>query len=439
MRRFGMALAAATATAITGAMLAPAPAYAADPPTVNWAHSVNDDLGRLEVAASAESGVASIKAHIISYATQQEVAATDQFNLSSGTEQDGVWVTAERFQIPQLGGYRVDVEVTDRDGQHVLQPYAGDLAYGVATFIDQVKVQPAAMTYYKRDVTLSGRLNGRWPGDGHVEALSGFPMQLSSYPGDFTEVTTGAGGKFSGVLHLQQAGTVYAYYSYDNDHLNYYSSNTDQLPVALNPAASRATVKLSKARINAGDTITVSGQFQWHSKDGWQPLANKQFGLLFCPFYQPDNCNPVSFDYPTTDADGRFSIQVTPYSSGHYQVGLNPNDPFIATVIKPSADLVVLQPSSFSEFNAARNPDGTVSVSGKLKFGNFSPGVTPVQIQYSPTGRSTDWTTVSTIQADGGYNFNTTIESAQPGYWRAYYPGQTDLFRPATSPKIQVA
>ncbi|GAA4243548.1 hypothetical protein [Dactylosporangium darangshiense] len=255
----------------------------------------------------------------------------------------------------------MDVEVTDRDGQHVLQQYAGDLAYMVATYFEDAKVRPATVTYYKREVTLSGRLLGRWPGDAHVEALAGFPVQLSAYPGDFTEVTTGANGRFSGPLHLDDAGWVYAYFSYDPNHLGYIGSNTPDLPIGLTPAASRATAKVSKTRVNAGDTITLSGQFTWRSKDGWVPLANKQFGILFCADAYP-SCNSV--DYPMTDAEGRYSLQVTPYASGHYQVGLNPNDPFIATVIQKSAGIVVLQAVSFNEFSAYRNDDGTVTVSG---------------------------------------------------------------------------
>jgi hypothetical protein len=423
----------ATATALVSTVGVSAPAHAASPPTVNWANSVDGDLGRLRVSATAESGIASIKAHIISYATQQEVAVSDRFNLASGTEQDGVWVTVDRFQLPELGFYRVDVEVTDRDGQHVLRQDAGALSYYVATFFDETLVRPATMTYYEREVTLSGRLLGRWPGDGQVRSLVGFPVWLSAYPGDFTEVTTGEDGRFSGPLHLDDAGSVYAYYPYDNNHIGYLSSNSEDLPVGIDPAATYATLKVSKARVNAGTSVTLSGQFMWRSKDGWTPLANAQFGVLFCvsEWYCPTS------EYPTTDAEGRYRVEVTPWQTGYYQVSMRPDDPFLATAFA-KADVVVLQPAEFSEFTAVRTAEGNVAVNGTMSFGNFSPGTTPVQIQYSPTGNG-GWTTMTTVQADGGYNFSATVEQGESGYWRAYYAGQTDFFQSAVSAKVHVA
>ncbi|GAA4243550.1 hypothetical protein [Dactylosporangium darangshiense] len=46
---------------------------------------------------------------------------------------------------------------------------------------------------------------------------------------------------------------------------------------------------------------------------------------------------------------------------------------------------------------------------------------------------------MTTIQTDSSYYFNTTLDHPAPGYWRAYYPGQQDMFQSATSTKIQVA
>jgi hypothetical protein len=76
-----------------------------------------DDLGRLRVSVTSDSGVASIRAHIVSCATQQEVAVTDGFEIESSDGKTSTWLTNNRFQLAQLGGYRVDIELTDNDGQ----------------------------------------------------------------------------------------------------------------------------------------------------------------------------------------------------------------------------------------------------------------------------------------------------------------------------------
>ncbi|GGM63886.1 hypothetical protein GCM10007977_076790 [Dactylosporangium sucinum] len=433
MRRFSMAIVTATA-AVVGATGLSAPAFAADPPIINWANSIDYDLGRLRVSVTSDSGVASIRAHIVSYATQQEVAVTDGFEIESSNGETSTWFTTNRFQLAQLGGYRVDIEVTDNDGQHTSRTDAGSLAYFVATSFDRVVVKPATVTYARREVTLSGRLLGRWPDDGHIAPLAGFPVNLSSYPGDFGVATTGADGTFSGPLHLDDAGSVYAYYSYDNDHIGYLSGNSAELPVGITPTSARATVTASRAKVKAGEKVTLTGQLTWRSPDGWQPFANKQFGVLFC--YAESAC-PWS-DYPTTDAEGRYQIEVTPFQTGFYRIGVNSGDPFIASPSAQTGTITVLQPASFSSFSAARTEDGTgVSVSGRMQFSPFSPQTAMVDIQYSPDGKA-PWTTVRVVETNWSYEFSTTIPSAQSGFWRASFTSRPDFYQTAVSTKVKV-
>ncbi|MCZ7440281.1 hypothetical protein O7598_28050 [Micromonospora sp. WMMC241] len=428
-----MAIVAATA-AIVGATGLSVPAFAADPPVVNWANSIDNDLGRLRVSVTSDSGVASIRAHIVSYATQQEVADTDGFEIESSDGATSTWFTTDRFQLAQLGGYRVDIEVTDNDGQRTSRTDAGSLAYFVATSFDRVVAKPATLTYARREVTLSGRLLGRWPGDGHIEPLAGFPVNLSSYPGDFGAATTLADGTFSGPLHLDAAGSVYAYYSYDNDHIGYLSGNSAELPVGISPASARATVTASRAKVKAGETVTLTGQLTWRAPDGWRPFANKQFGVLFC--YDESTC-PWS-DYPTTDAEGRYQIEVAPYRTGFYRVSVSSDDPFIASPSAQTGTITVLQPASFSSFSAARAADGVgVSVSGRMEFSPFYPQTAMVDIQYSPDGKA-PWTTVRVVETDWRYEFNATIPSAQSGFWRARFASQPDFYQTAVSTKVKV-
>jgi hypothetical protein len=168
------------ATAALVAAGAPAVAQAADAPTVNWANSDYDnDFGTLLVSATAPSGIATIRAHIVTWETQQEVAVTDAFTLREGTVADGVWASAP-ILLDQLGTYRVHVEVTDTDGTQVRRDNAGDLFYAVATFFDGVTLNRTTVTYEKRTVTAKGTLKGRWPGSSEVKPLGGFPPRSTA-------------------------------------------------------------------------------------------------------------------------------------------------------------------------------------------------------------------------------------------------------------------
>jgi len=438
VRRKISVIAMSLAAVLLATVLSPAAARAAALPVINWAFSVNDDLGRLQTSISAEAGVASITAHVVSYATQQEVASTSAFTLREGTAQDGVWVTTDRFQIAQLGGYRVDMEVTDQDGQHITSPYAGELNYAVATFIDRARARPATVTYTDRDVTVSGRLRGRWPADGAVRSIGGFPMYASGPPFAYGETVTAADGTFSVVLHIEEAGFVMAATGYDPQFSAYLSTQTEELPVRIKPAATKVTAKVSKQKVLAGESVTLSGQITWKSPDGWLPLAGAQFGVLHC--WTESDCSSIA--YPTTDAAGRYSLTVTPYRTGWYQVGVHPDDPFKA-LGSAKADITVLQLTSIPDFTAQRDGDGDVVTAGHLRFDRFTPGQPPVQIQYSANGH-TGWQTVATVPAggwdgSGGYPFTATIPAGAAGWYRAVYAGTPDFFAAATGPKAQVS
>jgi hypothetical protein len=436
MGRITRAVVTVAVAAVVAAV--PSVAYAATLPIVNWAGSVPDDLGRVQVSITAEAGVASIKAHIVSYVTQQEVAVVDTFALASGTAQDGIWATPDRLQLAELGTYRIDVEVTDNAGQQVTRQGAGELAYYAVTSFDEVTTDRSTVSYYHRDVTMSGRLRARLPATGELVVLSGFTVWVTATTGGLAETTTGADGRFAASVHLDNAGEVYAFYAYDNARIGYQGSQTDFIHITISPAPTRITVVLSSTKVKAGQSVTVSGRLTWLSRDGWQPLANQQVGVLFC--FSQVYCNPV--DYPFTDADGRYSVTTTPYSTGYFSVGATPNDPFQAWVTN-QADIIVLQPAVISDFTAARDEAGHVVASGHINFpGSFTPGSIPVQLQFSRTGTE-GWTTKATFDAgswwDGtGYAFTATMDEPRSGYWRAFYAGTPDFFDSAVSAAIRV-
>ena len=415
----------------------PVAAQAATPPVVNWAHSVEGDLGVLEVAAEAEAGVSSLRAHIRKYGVEPDVAVVEDFVLVSGTVQDGVWRTPEPLQLAELGYYEVVVDVVDGDGNVASGPNWGTLTYAVATEFSPLRIDPPAVTYTDREVTVSGTLTGKRPDNRQIVPVPDGEVWVSSMEaeGYSKAVTTAADGSFSTTLTMTGPGDAYAEFGAEGFYMR---ATSDYAPIGVVPAESRITVETSAAEVNQGEPVTVSGQLTWLSPDnGWQPLAGKQIGVLICSDmlgYCPGG------EYPTTDADGRYSLTVTPWDTGHFAVGFPSYDPFIARA-DAQAPIVVWQPASISDFTAARDASGAVVAQGHMVFGNTTPWPVEVEIQFKRAG-SNRWTTVATednAEWDGrGYLFTATVDQPRKGHWRAFFAGRPDLFRPVTSEPVFV-
>jgi len=197
-------------------------AVAATAPTVNWAYSKQGDLGRIQVSASAEAGVAGLKAHVIAPDTGVELATVSDFNLASGTEQDGLWESAALVQLPALGNYRLDVEVTDETGFTASQPQAGWLHYAVETSVTGFTITKS-VNYSNRLAQFAGTLMGRDPGTGTLSPVPNFPMQAweawgTSYTDEFR---TDANGRFNTAITIsgaccQQPNIVQVFGNYDD-------------------------------------------------------------------------------------------------------------------------------------------------------------------------------------------------------------------------------
>jgi len=419
-------------------MATPVAAQAATPPVVNWAHSVEGDLGTLEVAAEAEAGVTSLRAHIRKYGVEPDIAVVEEFVLVSGTVQDGVWRTPEPVQLTELGYYDVVVDVTDADGNVASGPSWGTLTYAVDTAFSPLRIDPPAVTYTDREVTVSGTLTGKRPDNRQIVPVPGGEVSVSSIEaeGQPKAVTTAADGSFSATLVMTGPGDAYAEFGAEG----YYMRATSEFtPIGVVPAESRITVETSAAEVNQGEPVTVSGQLTWLSPDnGWQPLAGAQIGVLTCSDslgYCPGS------EYPTTDAEGRYSLTLTPWGTGHFAVGFASDDPFIARA-GAETPVVVWEPASISDFTAARDAAGDVVAQGHMVFGYTTPWPVEVEIQFKRAG-SHRWTTVATEDnaewdGSGGYLFTATVDQPRKGHWRAFFAGRPDLFRPVTSEPVFV-
>jgi hypothetical protein len=433
LRRLGIFLLSALIVAL--GLPTPGSAFAADPSiVVNWANSVDDDLGVLQVSVTSAQAVTHLKAHVLSSDTGEEVASTEDFVLNSGTAEDGVWRTKDTFKLEHLGTYAVTIDVTAADGTQVTADRVGGLSYYARTVFEPLTSDPAAVDYAHRDVTVHGRLMTRSPGTRELSPFAGATVWVdymvydrNDNPTDNggAEAHTGADGRFSFTRTLTGKADFDAYYSYENEFPYYIGGISDTLTVGVKQAPVRVTAAATPDTVDAGGQITVSGQATWKSPTGWRPLAGAVLFLDAAP----------GTPEVTTDADGHYSATVVPYVSTDVVVRYEVQDPFMGDGASKPVKVTVVQPSAIRDFEAARGEEaGTVEVSGDLDFpGPESPGEATVDIQFSTDG--TTWHREATLPAD--HHFSGTITADQPGYWRAHYPGAT-MFQPATSDAVHV-
>jgi hypothetical protein len=443
VRKIHAALSIAVIAAAFTATLPGTPAAAAGiGPTIQWASSVSNDLGRIQVSVSSDAGVTGVTAHVVAPSTGTEVAVVSAFHLSSGTAQAGVWVSNE-VQLSDLGSYQLNVEATDADGGHTEADAIGTLAYFVTMSIDGLTTTPT-LTYTQRNYTVSGKLIGRWPGTGATAPVSGMAIYALIPGGDFTDtITTGAKGQFSlsgPVSYTDGIGFVSTLD--DPDHRYYTQGYSDLFAATVKPASTKVTVHLDRSSIMSGDPVTVSGDASWKSPDGMVPMANARISIGVCPrgADEPDRC--FSGPTTTTDDSGHYSFVANPYDGDMIMVAVGSDDMFVQPVSYASAKLTILMPTSFRDFYAARDADSGQIVVGAGGFDEtgYSEADTVVSVQFSNNG-ATGWRTVGTIDLGGNStsSFSAQFNHDGAGYWRLTYAGVKGLLAPATTDAAFVA
>ncbi|MBB2948828.1 hypothetical protein FB565_008614 [Actinoplanes lutulentus] len=423
----------------------PAAAQAASGPEIQYATSEYEgNTGVLLVGIRSVDGVSAVHADVKD-GTGNVIASSDSFWRYRGEQEDEtqVWATQEPFILPQMGYYPVDVEVTDTNGVTTSVTDAGQLAYVVVTFIDSVTVKPATATYEKRSVSVTGVLKGRQPGTMEIRRVADAPVSLLS--NDWQETTTGADGRFTAAVPIVDGDRNIAInYSYDQAHPYNMSSSYDTPVVTIKPRATKVTATVSAKKVKAGEPITVSGTATWNTPDGWVPVSTGQVNLLACD--TQDSCDYL--DGAPVAADGTYTLTATPYQSTtvrvSYSAPARPDgypDPYVARSQR-DVTVVVLQPSSVSDFTASREASGAVHLHGHVQFpGSLTPGTIPVEFQFSETGTG-DWLAIGDDDQsywDGtGYEFESRLTESRSGWWRARYPGDPASFQAAVSKKIFV-
>ncbi|WP_043673818.1 hypothetical protein [Streptomyces xylophagus] len=412
-------------------------AHAADPPEVTYAASVSDDLGILQIGARSGADIKSITAHLVSYASQTEVAeiGTKDFRLFSGTRQDGTWRTKKPVKLPEFGSYRIDVEVTDADGGHVFQQSAGDFAYFVIAKFGALTVDRTAIDRDHRDVQVEGTLYGRWP-TRQVKPLAARQVQIDVDYWTQTTVTTDAQGHFTASVRLDAAASVQAVFAMDGGTPTVLPGESELIQIGVDQIPTRFTSTVSATDIDLGQPVTVSVKVEQETADGWVPLAGLSGGVLF----GPDDAQRDGVGRFTTADDGTFTMTYTPWRGGYFQFALDTSDdPFLQAGTGTSDVVHVHGASKFTAFTAARSDAGQVHAEGIIDFPDGgSPGRIHVHLQYSPD--SVNWSTLTTVEASwggDGNDFAADLDQSGAGYYRAVFDADNN-FQSATSQTVFV-
>jgi hypothetical protein len=408
-------------------------------PDVRWASSVSDDLGTLAVGISSDSAITGIRAHIVSAATQQEVAVVenDAFELVSGTPDNGVWNTKQPLDLPDLGTYNVRIEATDADGDRTTDNSAGSLAYHVAAVLEDVRTDRTEVDTDHRQVRVDGLLKGRWPATRELKPLADHPVDLDVDYWTENTVRTDAEGRFSGTVTVNGAVPVQAVYRHVNERPNVLYGGSPLMQIGVRQVATRWTVQTpAEARtIDFGQEVALTATLERETPQGWVPFAGQSGGVLF---ESPSGGHWTSVGYFTTGEDGKVTFTHTPWETGSFRVSSRSDDPFIAPASVNSTQITVLRASVFTSFSATRTQDRSVHVEGAIDFPDgWTPATIPVHIQYSRDGRQ--WTDLLTTEASwsgSGHAFSADIADARRGYFRAHFEA-TDSFRAATSEAVK--
>jgi len=399
---------------------------------VTSARSVDQQRGKLRMAAKAPAGVTSLTAHLLSPITGAEVASTSAFTLESGTANDGTWVTDAPFSLPALGMYRVDTELVDGNGTHTTQTNVGYLAYERLSGLVSMAVNPPSPTSVQPTVTISGKLQATEPASSVVSAIGGATIRLFTDQtprwGDeqFVSVTTQPDGTFSIPMTFSHSG--YLLVEHLGDRATHTAGTTKTLDIG---ASSTITVNVDHALINPGDPLTISGVVTKNAGGGWEPDPGAQVKIENCPAdlgYCGGELSTV------TDASGHYSLTTEWYSTGKIQVSAVSADPFVLNPIAQTP-IRVRTPAKIDSFSGVWLTGKTARFTGQISFDHEQPpSPVPVRLEYR-WWRSSSWTTIATVNATWNgtaWTFSADVAVTDIGQWRVTTT-QLTYYLPATS------
>jgi hypothetical protein len=416
---------------LLASLAVPRPAYAAGNP-YGYAQSVWDDLGRIQVSATSDSAITAITAHLYKQNPTVEVAAVDDFQLISGSADNGVWQTPDTVKLSELGEYDILLDLTDADGDRGTS-FSDTFRYLIAPVFDPLTVDPTTVDIDHRTSAVSGRLLGRWPDTRELKPLGGKPVILSTGSADDAHLVTDGEGRFSAVAEILGPSLISASYYQRPEDLTASPAGTVPVEVTVHKATTRLSVQVDRPVINAGEQVTLSGKLEYQTAAGWQPYGGVFVEALFITV----TGNGPSRDLAKTSSDGTYSLTLIPPISGSWRIEYDGRlDPYHGDTYA-TASVQVIQPVTIGDFSASRK-GRQVAVRGRLQIPAWeTPLSMDLDIEYSLTGQG-GWAKVASLTAattDGTFAGN--VSAARMGYWRARYPGDGRDFPAAVSGTVR--
>jgi hypothetical protein len=271
--------------------------------------------GIIEISIDTDEPVAAIHADFIDHETAQIDGAADNFVL---TEQTGTWlryVTSSPV-VMDPGGYDVQVAITDADG--VVTRHVGDsIRYDVVATVRDVTVDRPVIDWDNRDVTVTGVLQGRWPGTGEVRPIGGAVVGFWVHMAGDDPIVTAADGTFRRTFAMSGAlNTIELWYDSGSAHTR--RGGSAHYTVTVAPQETRVSMRADRRRAVVGDPITVSGKVERRSANGWVPVS--ALADLWIDHGCDDTGCAFGFNDVEISADGTFRAQTVARRTGYFKV-----------------------------------------------------------------------------------------------------------------------
>ncbi|MFF5014319.1 hypothetical protein [Streptomyces sp. NPDC001165] len=316
------------------------------------------------------------------------------------------------------------VDLTDADGDTSSTEGKWGYDYWLRANLTDYQVTPDHPDYEHQDVSVSGRYTVTDPRTGETTVPDGQVNISTGNTGEYQKVPLDADGRFSLTYRqtYEYGGTVSPWLYLAQPEPMYQGSVSDNLRVTPVQSDTRVTLDTAELDVKAGQAATVSGTAEVYVGGAWKPLAGATVDEIWS-----DEFGGVA-SRPVTDADGRFTGQLTLPKSGSVEVQVR-SGTYLQTSPLQKVKVYVAQKTSLTDFTATLNKYSELTAKGRLHTGSSEPGDADnkVELQYSADGKA-GWKTMKTVvpgnsDPESGTPFKGTFDAPYKGYYRAHFKG----------------
>lgn len=389
-----------------------------------------EPTSRLEVRGGSPNGIATIKVTVRHWRVSEIVGTVDDFDLVSGTAEDGVWRSRSAIALTRRN-FHADLRVVDgAANEHTVTDQV--LLNGPQPEIADFTITPSTVDIENRTISFSGRF--------FVRANDGTEQPINLHHVCLRKVSlgepyggcagTGKDGRFSGTYALYGLGS--GDYRLESSVGPVYRPATtsatwitvEDLRTALSLAAETPTT------VVAQEVAALSGRVTRLSRSGeWAPLADVKVRLSF-------SCAAPCWSTPYDDyekeavtaADGSFRVSVPVRASGSWHAFARKNG-YLRSVAK--VGFSARHRTEVTDFTATPDIVGKgdqLTLGGRLVRPTSQNEHWPItggllELEYSSDGRQ--WRRRTSGRTDERGYFTIATTALADGYWRVRFAANT--------------